>query len=95
MNLEVSELVGVGDALNLDVEPSADTGRRKVLSKRLSTEEKKSLKRCEKIIDRGAAEFLRVGLALREIRDRRLYRELRSKHIASVDSILDALTDIV
>lgn len=44
----------------------------------LSAEEKKALRRCERIIARGAAQFVRVGLALREIRDRRLYRETHS-----------------
>ncbi len=46
-----------------------------ILAKRLTIPERKALRRCEKIIVKGAAEFIRVGLALREIRDRRLYRE--------------------
>jgi len=44
----------------------------------LSADEQKALQRCERIIARGTAEFVRVGLALREIRDRRLYRGTHS-----------------
>jgi len=70
MSFEVSEAVGV-DVPSVNGAPAA-------LSKRLNPEERKALKRCERIIVKGAAEFVRVGLALREIRDRRLYRETHS-----------------
>lgn len=49
-----------------------------MLTQRLSAAERKALKRFENTIAEGAAAFLRVGLALREIRDRRLYRETHS-----------------
>jgi len=62
----IGELSGNGDS-----QPVA-------MRRRLTSDEQTALKRCEKIIRKGAAEFIRVGLALREIRDRRLYRETHS-----------------
>lgn len=41
----------------------------------LTTTESRDLARCEKIIERGQKTFLEVGIALSEIRDRKLYRE--------------------
>jgi hypothetical protein len=50
-------------------------GASSALVKPLNASERKALKRCENAIARGAAQFIRVGLALKEIRDRQLYRE--------------------
>lgn len=41
----------------------------------LSASEQKSLQECERVIERGVQTFLEVGIALREIRDARLYRD--------------------
>ena len=46
-----------------------------VLSSPLDADEGRSLKRCERVIARGAKAFIAVGLALSEIKERRLYRE--------------------
>lgn len=46
-----------------------------ILGPRLSEIESDALGRCERIVDHGLKEFVRVGLALTEIRDRRLFRE--------------------
>jgi hypothetical protein len=45
------------------------------MAKPLDESERNALKRCERIIKIGAAHFLKVGAALKEIRDRKLYRE--------------------
>jgi len=42
---------------------------------RLSADERKAKLRCDEAISYGKAQFVRVGLALAEYRDRRLYRE--------------------
>jgi len=46
--------------------------------RRLDLDERQALRRCENVVRKGAAAFVRVGLAFREIRDRRLYRETHS-----------------
>jgi hypothetical protein len=50
-------------------------GARAISGTRLNPDERKALQRCERIIIKGAAEFIRVGLALKEIKDRKLHRE--------------------
>jgi len=50
-------------------------GKPCVLSSPLDADERRSLKRCERVIARGAKAFIAVGLALSEIKERRLYRE--------------------
>jgi hypothetical protein len=44
----------------------------------LCARERTALARCERVIAKGAAQFVAVGLALKEIRDGRLYREAHS-----------------
>jgi hypothetical protein len=78
MSFEVSDPAELAVPSILAVEVQEVNGARMALPERLNTEERKTLRRCERTIIKGAAEFIRVGLALREIRDRRLYRETHS-----------------
>lgn len=55
-------------------ESSGNAQRRIAPRTLLNPDERKALRRCERIVIRGAATFVRVGLALAEIRDRQLYR---------------------
>lgn len=57
------------------IRPAFEQNGRAISPGRLSLGERRLLKRCEKIIVRGAAQFIQVGLALRQIRDQKLYRE--------------------
>ena len=73
----------IGELQELEFRPAGtkmngaahNNGAGPLLARRLNPSDRKSLQRCEKIIGEGAAAFLAVGLALREIRNRRLYRE--------------------
>ena len=69
---------GEAEPLPALLKPAPKVGVGAILTKRLGADERKALKRCEQIIIKGAAEFVRVGLALKEIRDCRLYRETHS-----------------
>lgn len=78
MNSKEKVLAGARTPKAALVESSSKMGTVARLISPLNTEEKKALRRCERIIVRGAAEFVRVGLALRENRDGRLYRDTHS-----------------
>ena len=77
MSFESTDSVDPESSQTAAVEASSRNGG-VILAKRLTIPERKALRRCEKIIVKGAAEFIRVGLALREIRDHKLYRETHS-----------------
>jgi hypothetical protein len=48
---------------------------RRVFARRLSEAVMRTLLQCEAVIERGLASYREVGAALKEIRDRTLYRE--------------------
>jgi hypothetical protein len=75
MSFESTDYVRLEFPQGTAIKAAPKNGAGAILPKRLNTDERKALKRCERVITKGAAEFIRVGLALREIRDHQLYRE--------------------
>jgi hypothetical protein len=65
--------VGVLDILGLV--PAHDNGFIQLFQAALTTREQREFVRAERTIGRGLKSFLAVGMALKEIRDKRLYRQ--------------------
>ena len=55
--------------------PAPDNGSIQIFRASLTTREQRELGRAERTIARGLKSFLAVGMALKEIRDKRLYRQ--------------------
>jgi hypothetical protein len=55
--------------------PTRDNGSIQLYRASLTTREHREFERAERIIVRGLRSFLEVGMALKEIRDQRLYRQ--------------------
>jgi hypothetical protein len=67
------QALGVLDILRLV--PAHDNGSIQLYQASLTTREQRVLGRAERTIARGLKSFLAVGMALKEIRDKRLYRQ--------------------
>ncbi|MGO8928447.1 MAG: DNA-methyltransferase [Limisphaerales bacterium] len=65
----------VGVLANLGLVPAHDDGSIQLYRASLTTREQSLFARAERTIARGLKSFLEVGLALKEIRDKRLYRQ--------------------
>jgi hypothetical protein len=59
----------------LGLVPAPDNGSIQIFRASLTTREQRKLGRAERTIARGLKSFLEVGMALKEIRDKRLYRQ--------------------
>ena len=55
--------------------PAPDNGSIQIFRASLTTREQRELGRAERTIARGLKSFLAVGMALKKIRDKKLYRQ--------------------
>ncbi|MGO8925665.1 MAG: hypothetical protein ACLQU3_02035 [Limisphaerales bacterium] len=65
----------VGILATLRLVPAHDNGSIQLYQASLTTREQRDLGRAERTIAKGLKSFLAVGMALKEIRDKRLYRQ--------------------